>query len=236
MANRCTEVTQQRSEAVRGRFGKRQDRCGPSSSGKGGAKISVDQRGLDEAAAAIAVEILADPRHAEAIESVTREIESEAARLDLAIAEAERVAEALADRLGRGELTLSRYDIAIRPLDERIAKLKAERAALGGLSPQRPPRASREHWQRRWAAADQKERRNCRMALRGRRLIIVPAGAGSPAERADVTRRIRIEEAFPRGLAPGRRWRRDALPASPPQLPAARSTAATWQPLWLPSP
>jgi hypothetical protein len=31
------------------------------------------------------------------------------------------------------------------------------------------------------------------MALRGRRLIVAPAGAGSPAERADVTRQIRIE-------------------------------------------
>ena len=41
------------------------------------------------------------------------------------------VAEALSDRLGRGDITLSRYDIAVRPLDERIAKLKAERAALG---------------------------------------------------------------------------------------------------------
>jgi hypothetical protein len=46
----------------------------------------------------------------------------------------------------------------------------------------------------RRAAADQKERRELlRMALRGRRLIIAPAGAGSPAERAEVTRRIRIE-------------------------------------------
>ena len=68
-----------------------------------------------------------------------REVESETAQLDLAIAEAESVAEALADRLGRGDMTLSRYDIAIRPLDERIAKLKAERAALGGPSPQRTP-------------------------------------------------------------------------------------------------
>ena len=97
----------------------------------GCGRIAIDQRALDEAAAALAIEILADPRHADAIEATAREIESEAARLDLAIAEAESVAEALADRLGRGDITLSRYDIAIRPLDERIAKLKAERAALG---------------------------------------------------------------------------------------------------------
>ena len=160
----------------------------------GCGRIAVDQRRLDEAAAALAIEILADPRHADAIEATAREIESKSARLDLAIAEAESVAEALADRLGRGNITLSRYDIAIRPLDERIAKLKTERAALGGPSPQRTPRASREHWQRRWAVADQKEKRELlRMALRGRRLVVAPAGRGSPAERADVSRRIRIE-------------------------------------------
>ncbi len=160
----------------------------------GCGRIAIDQRSLDEAAAALAIEILADPRHADAIEATAREMESQAARLDLAIAEAENVANALADRLGRGDITLTRYDIAIRPLDERIAKLKAERAALGDPSSQRTPRASREHWERRWAAADQKEKRELlKMALRGRRLIVASAGPGSPAQRADVTRRLRIE-------------------------------------------
>ena len=69
-------------------------------------------------------------------------MKTEADRLDLAIAEAENVAEALADRLGRGDMTRFRYDVVIRPLDERIAKLKAERSALGDPSLQRPqPRA-----------------------------------------------------------------------------------------------
>ena len=160
----------------------------------GCGRIAIDQRGLDEAAAALAIEILADPCHADAIEATAREMETEAARLDLAIAEAENVANALADRLGHGDITLTRYDIAIRPLDERIAKLKTERAALGASYPQRTPKASRQHWERRWNDADQKEKRELlRMALRGRRLIIAPAGNGSPAERADVTRRVRIE-------------------------------------------
>ena len=169
--------------------------CGPSSDGKGCAKISVDQRGLDEVAGAIAVAILSDSRHAEAIESATRELESEAARLDLAIAEAERVAEALADRLGRGELTLSRYDIANRPLDERIAKLKAEREALGDTAPGASRQPSREHWQRRWDEADTAEKRELlKMALRGRRLVVDPASL-KRAERSDVTRRVRIVSA-----------------------------------------
>ena len=160
----------------------------------GCGRIAIDQRGLDEAAGALAIEILADPRHADAIEATAREMETEAARLDLAIAEAENVANALADRLGRGDIALTRYDVAIRPLDERITKLKTERAALGATHPQRTPRASRQHWERRWNDADQKEKRELlSMALRGRRLIIAPAGKGSPAERADVTRRIRIE-------------------------------------------
>jgi site-specific DNA recombinase len=174
---------------------RREYRCGPSSNGKGCAKISVDQRGLDEAAGAIAVAILSDSRHAGAIESATRELESEAARLDLAIAEAERVAEALADRLGRGELTLSRYDIANRPLDERIAKLKAEREALGDTAPGGLRQPSGEHWQRRWDEADTAEKRELlKMALRGRRLIIDPASL-KRAERSDVTRRVRIVSA-----------------------------------------
>ncbi len=160
----------------------------------GCGRIAVDQRALDEAAAALAIAILADPRHAAAIEAVAREVESQTAQLNLAIAEAESVAEALADRLGRGDIPLARYDIAVRPLDERIAKLKAEHAALGGgPPPQRPPRASREHWLRRWEDADPEERRALlKMALRGRRLVVGPA-TGTRAERADVTRRIRIE-------------------------------------------
>ena len=174
---------------------RREYRCGPSSGGNGCAKISVDQRGLDEAAGAIAVAILSDSRHAEAVESATRKLESEAARLDLAIAEAERVAEALADRLGRGELTLARYDIANRPLDERIAKLKAERAALGDTAPGASRQPGREHWQRRWDDADTADKRELlKMALRGRRLVVDPASL-KRAERSDVTRRIRIVSA-----------------------------------------
>jgi site-specific DNA recombinase len=75
-----------------------------------------------------------------------------------------------------------------------MAKLKAERAALGGPSPQRLPTASRKHWQRRWKDADPEERRALlKMALRGKRLIVGPSAIGSPVQRADVTRRIRIE-------------------------------------------
>jgi hypothetical protein len=138
------------------------------------------------------VAILSDSRHAGAIESASRELEDAAARLDLAVAEAEAVAEALADRLGRGELTLSRYEVATRPLDERIAKLKAERAALGDAAPGALRQPGWEHWHRRWDEADTAEKRELlKMALRGRHLVVDPA-SHKQAERSDITRRVRI--------------------------------------------
>jgi DNA invertase Pin-like site-specific DNA recombinase len=172
---------------------RREYRCGWSSGGC--SKNRVDQRGLDEVAGALTVAILSDSRHAEAIESAAQEFESAAARLDLAVAEAERVAEALADRLGRGELALSRYEVATRPLDERIAKLKAEREALGDAVPGASREPSLEHWQQRWDKADAAEKRELlKMALRGRRLIVDPA-SDKRAERSDITRRIRVVSA-----------------------------------------
>jgi DNA invertase Pin-like site-specific DNA recombinase len=164
----------------------------------GCGRTEIDQRALDRAAAALVIEILSDPRNTAAIETAAREIASETARLDLEIAEAEDVAEALADRLGRGEITLSRYDVAIKPLDARIAKLKAERDALPGPSSdsvaQQPLGASREQWKQRWEKADHKEKRDLlKMALRGKHLVIAPAerGRGS-TDQADILRRISV--------------------------------------------
>jgi DNA invertase Pin-like site-specific DNA recombinase len=165
----------------------------------GCGKTSIDQRALDKAISTLVIEILSDPRNTAAIETAALEIASESARLDLAIAEAEEVAEALADRLGRGEIALNRYDVAIKPLDQRIANLKAERAVLStpGTSPapQMPLEASREQWQRRWDAADHKEMRDLlKMALRGRHLVIAPMERGAGGiNQAEIIRRIKIK-------------------------------------------
>lgn len=165
----------------------------------GCGKTSIDQRALDKAASVLAIEILSDPRNTAAIETATAAIASEATRLDREIAEAKAVAEALADRLGRGEITLTRYDVAVRPLDMRIAKLKAERDGLpgSGSAPvsRQPMEAGGKQWQVRWDRADDKERRELlKMALRGRHLVIAPVehGAGG-INQAEIVRRIKIK-------------------------------------------
>ncbi|MGA3153851.1 MAG: recombinase family protein [Streptosporangiaceae bacterium] len=171
--------------------------CNPSSGGCG--KTEVDQRALDSAARALAVEILSDTRNADEIEHAAREAASEAVRLDIKIAEAEAVAEALTDRLGRGEITLARYDLVIRPVDERIASLRAERAALPDPGPvpgtQPSLGTSRAQWRQRWDTADYKGKRDLlTMALRGKHLVIQPAQRGrGGADQADIVRRITIE-------------------------------------------
>jgi hypothetical protein len=171
--------------------------CNRSAGGCG--KTEIDQRALDAAIPALVIEILADPGNAGEIETAAREIASEATRLDLEIAGAEEVAEALADRLGRGEITLVRYDVAIKPVDERIARLKAERAALPEpeSSPAvQSPETSREQWTQRWDKAGHKEKRDLlKMALRGRHLVVQPAlrGRGSAAPE-DVMGRVSVSQ------------------------------------------
>jgi site-specific DNA recombinase len=146
---------------------------------------------------ALVIEILPDPGNTGEIETAAREIASEATRLDLEIAGAEEVAEALTDRLGRGEITLTRYDVAIKPVDERIASLKAERAALPEPEPSpaaQPLGTSREQWTQRWGKADHKGKRDLlKMALRGKHLVIQPAqrGRGS-ADLDDVVGRVSV--------------------------------------------
>jgi hypothetical protein len=161
----------------------------------------VDQRALDSAARALVVEILSDVRNTEQIESAASAAASEAVQLDIKIAEAEAVAEALANRLGRGEITLDRYDMLIKPVDERITSLRAERSAVPDPGPvlgeQQPLGTSRAQWRQRWDTADHKGKRDLlKMALRGKHLVIQPAqrGRGS-ADLDEVMGRVSVGQA-----------------------------------------
>jgi site-specific DNA recombinase len=160
----------------------------------GCGKVHVDQRALDAAARELAVTILSDPRQAAQVEAAAARHEEEATAFDSLIADAEATALALADRLGRGEMDLSRYDAVTGPLDARLADLRAKRDALnGGPGEPVPAAESRATWAARWDAAEPAERRGLlAMALRGRVLRVGPA---DPSDRHNVTRRLTIGDA-----------------------------------------
>jgi DNA invertase Pin-like site-specific DNA recombinase len=163
--------------------------CGPYSSG-GCARISIDQRGLDEYARKLAIEILSDPRHAAQIEAQAAETGSERARLDAEISEAEGLARALGDRAGRGEIDLILVEAAAGPLSRRLAHLRDERAALAQPPAPVPAERSREQWEQRWEAADSAERRNLlRQAFRTSVLVVDPADM---SDRTGVCNRVRV--------------------------------------------
>jgi len=147
--------------------------------------VFIDQRDLDAAAGELAVVILSDPRHASQVEAAAARHEEEAAALDSLIGDAEQTALALAGRLGRGEMDLKRYDAASGPLDRRLADLRGRREGLD--APGVPVIPAGENWARRWAGAEPAERRSLlTMALRGRMLVIGPAGPGGKPDRITI--------------------------------------------------
>jgi DNA invertase Pin-like site-specific DNA recombinase len=164
---------------------KRQYWCQPRSHNGGCGRISIDQRALDWHVRALVVAVLGDPRHAAAVEATARAAAEERQRLDAKISEAEHLAEQLADRLGRGEITLARYDAATAPLDRRLSELRRRRNELdsepAAAVPPEVAAASRTEWAQRWDSATVPERRTfLRQALRGRRLIILPGDPHAP--------------------------------------------------------
>jgi chromosome segregation ATPase len=104
----------------------------------GCGRITVDQRQLDRHVGALVVRILADPRHTEAIEAAAKATQDKRRPLRAELTECEHLADELSGRLGRREITLQRYDVAMAPLDKRIAELHAELAELGTACRQQP--------------------------------------------------------------------------------------------------
>lgn len=175
---------------------KRQYWCQPRSNGEGCGRIAVDQRELDNHVGALVVAILGDPRHAAAVEAASKAAGDKKRKIESDIESAEQLAEELAGRLGRNEITLTRYDAAVEPLDRRIASLRGQ---LGEVEvptaalPEGHVDSSLSVWKRRWVDATPTERRRLiRQALRNRRLMVMPADPKAP-RRFD-PRRIVIDE------------------------------------------
>ncbi len=177
---------------------RRQYWCQPRVVRGGCGRITVDQHELDRHVGALVVRILADPRHAEAVEAAAKATKDKRRPLLAELSECEHLADELSGRLGRREITLKRYDAAIAPLDKRITELRAELAELDSCPQQSrtqlPRLRSREEWTARWNAATVAERRNLiRQALTNQRIVIAPAVRSSGIPKFDPNR-ICIED------------------------------------------
>ena len=176
--------------------------CHPRTVRGGCGGTAIGQRELDRHVGALVVRILSDPRHAEALEAAAKATEDKRRPVLAELSECEHLAEELSGRLGRREIPIQRYDVAIAPLDKRIAELRAELAELDSKAPAAVAdpaivSASREEWTARWNAATVAERRNLiRQPLPNRRIVITPAVRPSGYPNFD-TGRIVIEEEHP---------------------------------------
>ncbi|MFI2473066.1 recombinase family protein [Nocardia xishanensis] len=154
--------------------------CQKRVTGGGCNKVSVDMLILDTAMGALVVTILSDPRHAEAVNAAAVAAAEKRAPIADALAASEELATALSARLGRGEISLERYDAAVEPLDRRIAELRGKLDALDTVAvvddSEQALAESVEVWTARWEAANLAEKRTLiQRALRGKRVKIMPA-------------------------------------------------------------
>lgn len=112
-----------------------------------------------------------------------RSMADKAAHLAEEIRQAEELAQALADRLGRGEINLVRFDAAVGPLDKRLAVLRAEAKALAPSTPGPTAALTREEAAELWQQSTTVERRTLlQQALAGQRLVVEPAKPEAPRE------------------------------------------------------
>jgi len=167
---------------------RRQYWCQKRQTGGGCNRVSVDMRHLDTAIGSLVVTLLSDPRHAEALNAATVAAATERRPIAEALATAEELATELSGRLGRGDISLERYDAAVTPLDRRIAELRTKLDALDAVREVDDSEEARaesvEVWSARWSAANVGEKRAMiKRALRGKqikRVKVMPATTRGP--------------------------------------------------------
>jgi DNA invertase Pin-like site-specific DNA recombinase len=164
--------------------------------GRGGCwGVVVDGGGLDGWVRDFVITRFSDARNALRVSGAlaqARTAADRAAAIADEIAKAEELAQQLADRLGRGEITLPRFDAAVGPLDRRIAELQAEAHALepaaAGLTAVLSPAEAAVMWR----DAPPAERRTLlRQALAGKALVVNQADPAAP--RAFDPHRVTVE-------------------------------------------
>jgi septal ring factor EnvC (AmiA/AmiB activator) len=121
----------------------------------------------------LVIERLSDPEHAAQVTAYTTKRAERLAQVRSDIAAVEELAEALSDRLGRMEMTLTAFDKANKPLSARLAELTAERTSLesGELGPVTV--ATRDEITEQWDADDPVGRRTMLTRALGRWSVVI---------------------------------------------------------------
>lgn len=178
---------------------KRAYACVPRETGVGCGHIAIDMRMLDEYLREFTVARLADARVRASLQAQAAEAAAAVADVEEQLAQIEATLIALAQRLGRGEMSLERHDAAAGPLEARAERLAARRAEIVVEDPRPtvrvPAVADRAAVAALWAdeSATTAQRRGMLVQALGPLVIrVMPAvrGAGGAA-------RVRIEGRTP---------------------------------------
>ncbi|MGH3571320.1 MAG: recombinase family protein [Pseudonocardiaceae bacterium] len=157
---------------------RRQYHCSKRSRGCGG--VAVDVRAVDRELRSFVMRRLSDPRHAAAVAAARARVADRLTAVITEIAECEAIGEALADRLGRREITLAAFDKANQPIAADLARLRAERDCLAAGEPAGPAAVlNAATVGAQWDAAEPAERRGLLVAALGSlHLVLDPAPKG----------------------------------------------------------
>ncbi|MFE6845050.1 recombinase family protein [Streptomyces sp. NPDC057686] len=159
--------------------------------GRGCGRLAIRVPEADLAIEAFVVARLSDSRHAAQIEAQA----SAAREVDDKIAEIEATANALASKLGEGEISIDQFNAANQPLSRRLSALRKQAAGAG--APPDPGLASagaRPAVLKRWKKARTEEKRAMlRAALGSQILYIDPVPEGSHWRYLKASDRMRIE-------------------------------------------
>jgi DNA invertase Pin-like site-specific DNA recombinase len=154
---------------------RRQYHCTKRSGGCGG--VAADVRAVDGELRSFVVRRLSDPRHAAAVAAARARVADRLSAVIVEIAECEAIEEALADRLGRREITVAAFDKANQPLSVDLTRLRSERDALSAGEPAGPVTVlDAAEVAAQWDTAEPPERRSFLLAALGSlRLMLDPA-------------------------------------------------------------
>ncbi len=171
---------------------RRQYHCNKGGGGCGG--VAADVRAVDRELGAFVMRRLSDPQHAAAVAAARAQVADRLSAVHAEIAECEAIGEALADRLGRREMTLAAFDKPNEPITADLARLTAERDTLTTEEPAGPVQVQdATAVGTQWDDAQTPERRGMLIAALGSlRLVLDPASKNGP--RVFNPARIRIAD------------------------------------------